>query len=209
MFYEPKYGHGLPHNPIQGCVVPRPIGWISTKSALGKANLSPYSHFNIVGMLPPMVAFCSNGPHAEGPMKDSAANAIETGVFVHNVATFELREKVVASSAHFPRDVDEFERVGLAKAECRLVDVPRVKESPIAFECRVVKVVTLPTSMQHAENTMIIGEIVGVHIDENVLRNGVVDSQLLQPLARMGYLEYATLGEIFEVNRPDSLLAKY
>jgi flavin reductase (DIM6/NTAB) family NADH-FMN oxidoreductase RutF len=209
MFYEPKDGHGLPYNPIQGCVVPRPIGWISTKSALGKTNLSPYSHFNIVGMMPPMVAFCSNGPHSEGPMKDSAANAIETGEFVHNVATFDLCEQVVASSAHFGRDVDEFEQVGLTKAPSRIVDVPRVKESPIAFECRVVKIVDLPSLMANSANTMVIGEVVGVHIDENVLKNGQVDIGLLQPLARMGYQQYARIVDIFEVNRPDNLLVKY
>jgi flavin reductase (DIM6/NTAB) family NADH-FMN oxidoreductase RutF len=209
MFYEPKNGHGLPHNPIQACVVPRPIGWISTKSALGNANLSPYSHFNIVGMMPPMVAFCSNGPHIDGPMKDSAANAIETGEFVHNVATFDLREQVVASSAHFGRDVDEFEMVGLTKAACRIVAPPRVKESPIAFECVVIKTVELPTAMTNSTNTMVIGEVVGVHIDESVLNNGVVDSSLLQPIARMGYLEYARIMEAFEISRPDPLLVKY
>ena len=209
MFYEPRIGHGLDHNPIQGCIVPRPIGWISTRSAAGIDNLSPYSHFNLAGMMPPMLSFCSNGPHSDGPLKDSAANAIETGEFVHNVATFELREKVIGSSAHFAREVDEFERVGLTKAACRIVAPPRVSEAPASFECRVIKVVDLPSTIVDSRNTMIIGEIVGVHIDEKAMRDGIVDIDLLNPLARLGYLDYSRISEVFSAPRPDPLLVRY
>jgi flavin reductase (DIM6/NTAB) family NADH-FMN oxidoreductase RutF len=209
MFFEPKEGHGLPHNPVHACVVPRPIGWISTLAADGCANLAPYSHFNLAGILPPLVTFCCNGPHSDGPMKDSAMNAIATGEFVHNVATFDLRERLVASSAHFSRDVDEFERAGLTKAASRLVAPPRVAESPIAFECRVVNVVTLPSIMADSGNTMIIGEVIGVHIDEAVLTDGLIDVTKLRPLARMGYQDYAAVVDVFTIPRPDPLLADY
>ncbi|MEQ6332660.1 flavin reductase family protein [Sphingobium sp. MK2] len=209
MFYEPKDGHGLPHNPIQGCVVPRPIGWISTRSAAGVDNLSPYSHFNLAGMLPPMLMFCSNGPHVDGPMKDSATNAIETGEFVHNVATYALREKMIASSAHFERGVDEFERVGLTKLPSRLVGASRVAESPVAFECRVIEIVNLPCTMANSSNIMVIGEIVGVHIEEYILRDGLIDIGSLDPIARLGYNEYSKVSDVFAEKRPDDLLAKY
>ncbi|ANY19590.1 Flavin reductase like domain protein [Tsuneonella dongtanensis] len=209
MFYKPRNGHGLPHNPLQACIVPRPIGWISTLSTDGVANLAPFSHFNIVGMLPPMVAFCNNGPHAEGSVKDSARNAIATGEFVHSVATFELREQVVQSSAHVSRDCDEFDFAGLTKAPSRMVAPPRVGESPISLECRVVKHVELPTTLANSSNVMVIGEVVGVHIAESVMTDGLVDVGKLRPLARMGYLDYASVAEVFSIARPDDLLVKY
>ena len=209
MFYEPDKGHRLPHNPIQACVVPRPIGWISTLSSAGEVNLAPFSHFNIAGMLPPMVSFCNNGPHSEGAMKDTARNAIETGEFVHSVATYALREQVAATSAHFGRAEDEFEKAMLTKAASQLVKPPRVAESPISFECKVVRHIDLPSRMSEGVNIMVIGEIIGVHLDEDVLSDGLVDVAKLRPLGRMGYLDYVEISEVFSIARPDALLVRY
>ena len=126
MFYEPKDGHGLPHNPINACVVPRPIGWITTVSTEGHVNLAPFSFFNLLQYVPVRVMFSVNGPHKDGGIKDSPTNAEETGEFVYNMATYDMREQVNKSAAHVGRDVDEMELVGLEKLPSRMVKPPRV-----------------------------------------------------------------------------------
>ena len=202
MFYEPSHGHGLPHNPFTAIVLPRPIGWISTVDASGRANLAPFSYFNAVSGTPPQVMFATNGAHASGGHKDSMRNALATGEFVANLATWELREAVNLTSAPAPRDVDEFELAGLTPVPSRLVAPPRVGESPVHLECRVITSVELPSPDPAAPNTVIFGEVVGIHIADEVLVDGLVDLGRLQPIGRLGYREYAVVREPFELTRP-------
>ena len=202
MFYEPRHGHGLPHDPFKACVAPRPIGWISTLSASGVANLAPFSYFNAVLDFPPTVMFSASGPHREGPLKDTARNAIETGEFVYNIATWDLREKMNVSSSAVGRDVDEFELAGLEKAPSLLVKPPRVAASPIQLECRTVHTLSLPCSRVGMENRVVFGEVVGVHIDEAVLVAGQIDLTLVRPIARCGYQDFALVEALFSMPRP-------
>jgi flavin reductase (DIM6/NTAB) family NADH-FMN oxidoreductase RutF len=197
MFYEPKSGHPLPHDPFKSCIVPRPIGWISTLSRGGIPNLAPFSYFNAVCDDPPTVLFSASGKHVEGSIKDSALNAKETGEFVYNMATWELREPMNRSSASVPRSVDEFEIAGLEKAPSRIVKPPRVAQSPVQFECKTVRIVELSPL-----NTIVFGEVVGIHIDERIVTNGRIDLTKALPIARLGYMEYTVVREIFEMRRP-------
>jgi flavin reductase (DIM6/NTAB) family NADH-FMN oxidoreductase RutF len=201
MFYEPKDGHGLPHNPINACVVPRPIGWITTLSSDGTVNLAPFSFFNLLQYVPTRVMFSVNGPHKEGGIKDSPTNAEETGEFVYNMATYELREEVNASSAHVDRSIDEMELVGLEKLPSRLVKPPRVARSPIQMECKTFQVIDLPSPSLPGK--LVIGEVVGVHIADEVLKDGLIDVAQIRPLARLGYLDFADVSETYAMPRPD------
>lgn len=204
MFYEPKDPHGLKHNPFNGLVVPRPIGWISSMDRNGQVNLAPYSFFNAVSYFPPQVMFSATSPHTndDGP-KDSVRNIIETGEFVHNMATWALREQVNTTSVAAPHGVDEFEVAGLTKAASSLVAPPRVAESPVHFECRLVKVVDLPASQEGGSNTVIFGEVIGIHIDDSVIVDGKVDIERLAPISRLGYRDFGCVGDVFEMVRPD------
>jgi len=202
MFYETKANeHGLPHDPFKSCVVPRPIGWISTVSAAGIVNLAPYSFFNAVASDPPMVMYCSNGP-ATRPSKDNLANIEATGEFVYNVATWDLRDPMNASSAAVAPEIDEFPLAGLTPAPARLVRPPRVAESPIHLECRLHQVIDLPCDTPGARNAMVLGRVLGVHIDERVLTDGLVDMAKLRPIARLGYMDYARVDFVFSMRRP-------
>jgi flavin reductase (DIM6/NTAB) family NADH-FMN oxidoreductase RutF len=192
----------LSPNPFKACVLPRPIGWISTIDAAGRRNLAPFSFFNAVSDLPPMVMFCANGEHADGGEKDSVKNARETGEFVVNLATYELRESVNASSAEVSRAVDEFELAGLTAAPSRLVRAPRVAESPINLECRVTEIYELPCEGEIGR--MVMGRVLGMHIADSAIVDGRVVAARLKPIARLGYREYASLGEIFKMTRPET-----
>ncbi|WP_126975938.1 flavin reductase family protein [Frigidibacter oleivorans] len=198
MFYDPRSeSHGLPHNPWLALIVPRPIGWISTRSGSGVANLAPYSCFNAISGNPPFVMFSSDSA------KDSLGNAEATGEFCVNIATFELREAMNATSAPYPPEIDEFAAAGLTPAPCRNIGAPRVAESPVSVECRLSQVIDLvPATGAPCTNRMAIGEVVGIHIDERVLRDGLVDVELLRPLGRMGYREYTVPPRSFEMPRP-------
>ncbi len=194
MFYEPRrHDHGLPIDPLKALVAPRPIGWISTLSPDGVANLAPYSFFNAVGENPPYVMFAS------ASLKDTQRNAEATGEFVCSLATYALRDAMNASAASVPPGVDEFEVAGVAKAPSRLVKPPRVAASPAALECRWWKTVQLPGDDNYA---VVFGEVVGVHIDDTALRNGRVDTASLKLIARLGYAEYALIDEAFRIDRP-------
>ena len=199
MFYEPDKGdHGLKFAPFKSCVVPRPIAWISTLSQAGVVNLAPYSQCNILGWNPPYVMF-SAGSRADGRRKDSVANAEETGEFVYNVATYDLREAVVVTSEIETAGVDEMAKAGLAPAPCRLVKPPRVSASPIAFECRHYQTLVVPCDTAGTANHLVIGRVIGVHIaDEVIGKDGKIDILKVRPLARMGYLDYTSVTEIFE-----------
>jgi len=202
MFYEPRLGHSLPHNPFKACVAPRPIGWIATLSPEGVANLAPFSYFNAVLDFPPTLMFSASGPHRDGGLKDTARNAELSGEFVYNIATWPLRDQMNRTSASVARNVDEFDLAGLEKAPSRLVKPPRVAASPIQLECRTVQVLSLATSRPDIENRIVFGEVVGVHIDESVLVNGQIDLTLVRPIARCGYSDYAQVESLFSLTRP-------
>jgi flavin reductase (DIM6/NTAB) family NADH-FMN oxidoreductase RutF len=195
MFYETAKGPaGLAIDPFKALVVPRPIGWISTLSAKGIANLAPYSFFNAFSDRPYYVAFGSGG------RKDTLSNVEATGEFVFNLATFPLREAMNATSA--TNVGDEFEHAGLAKAPCKLVRPPRVEASPVAFECKHYQTVPLPDEDGAVNDWLVIGRVVGVYIDDAYIREGRVDTAALQPIARLGYSEYATVENIWRMRRP-------
>lgn len=197
MFYEPKNGHGLPHNPSKAIVSPRPIGWISTIDGKGQVNLAPYSFFNMLSDDPFLVWFSSDGA------KDSATNAEQTGEFVANLATGNLAEQIVATSVDAPHGVDEFGYAGLTHASCRLVKPPRVAEAAAALECKVTEVLR-PRGLggRGGGNIVVIGEVVGVHIDDAMLTNGMFDVVKAGNLARLGYLDYSTVDSVFPLRRP-------
>ncbi len=192
MFYRPEDGHGLPHNPFNAIIAPRPIGWISTRGPMGD-NLAPYSFFNGVAYDPPQVMFASTG------VKDSLRAARATGVFCVNMVTEGLTDAMNASAASVAEGVDEFGLAGLEKATCHTIDCPRVAASPAAFECRVTQIVTLAGD----GNFVVFGEVTGVHIAEDALTAGRFDTARLHPLARMGYMDYTVVERSFELKRPD------
>lgn len=199
MFYEPKNGHGLPHNPFNALITPRPIGWISTRSVDGVDNLAPYSFFNGVSYEPPQVMFASTGrkpDRARG--KDSIGNAIDTGVFCVNVVGFAMREAMNASSKPAPRDVDEFDLAGLARTECETIACSRIAEAPASMECKLVRTVDLPGEA----NIVAFGEVTGIHIKDDCLVDGIFDVTRFQPLGRMGYQDYTRVTELFSLIRP-------
>ena len=204
MFYEPgKTPHGLPHDPFKACIVPRPIGWITTVDAKGVANLAPFSYFNAVSAAVPMVMFTA-GSRPEWGLKDTAANAEATGEFVANIATWDLREQMNASSATVAPGVDEMAMVGLDAEPSQLVKPPRVKASPIHLECTYFQTVPLPSGPTPAEqNVMILGKVVGIHIRDDVLTDGLVDMSKVQPIARLGYMDYTIVEKVFTIIRPD------
>lgn len=198
LFYEPGKGHGLPHDPFKAIVAPRPIGWISTVDAQGRHNLAPYSFFSAMGSTPPIVAFSSEG------MKDSPANAIATGEFVCNLSTMALAQAMNVTSAGVARGINEFEMAGLTMAPCRLVKAMRVAESPAALECKVLQAMELrDLNGTPIDRHLVIGQVVGVHIDGRYLKDGRFDTAAAQPLARCGYRDYAAVTEIFAMTRPD------
>lgn len=199
MFYRPGLDpHGLPHNPFKALVAPRPIGWISTLDAEGRRNLAPYSFFNAFSDTPPMVGYASTGGKATGERKDTLANIRATGEFVVNVVSYALRDAMNASSAQLPAEADEFAHAGLTPAPCETVLAPRVAEAPAALECRLWRIVDLPG----AGNALALGEVTGIHIDEAVLRDGMVDVTRYNPMARLGYQDYAAVMEVFPLRRP-------
>ena len=206
MFYEPKDGHGLAKNPFNSLVVPRPIGWISTVDGAGNVNLAPYSFFNGVAYSPPTVMFSAGRGKVEADgMKDSLRNVLETGEFVHNFATWDTRDAMNATSADLPKGVDELALAGLTPLPSKLVKPPRIKESPIHFECKVVHTVELPNTKGEHLYTVVFGEVVGIHIaDDLIMDNGQIDIGRLHPIARMGYQDYTevTAETQFTLERP-------
>ena len=203
MFYEPRAGHGLAQNPFNAIVVPRPIGWISTLDELGRVNLAPFSFFNAVAYVPPQVMFATTGPHTQGGgYKDSMRNALAGGEFVVNLATWGLRDAVNLSSAPAPHGVDELELAGLTASPSRVVAPPRVAESPVHLECRVTTHVELPTPDTEDPNTVVFGEVVGIHIADEAIVDGIVDVTRLDPIARLGYREYVHVRDTFAMTRP-------
>jgi flavin reductase (DIM6/NTAB) family NADH-FMN oxidoreductase RutF len=199
-FYEPRAGHGLPHDPFNAIVGPRPIGWISTQSRAGVPNLAPYSFFNAFNYTPPIVGFASIG------YKDTVRNVEETGQFCWNLATRALADRMNATCAAVPPDVDEFALAGLTPVASRLVDVPRVLEAPVSFECRLTQLVRLQDADgQPAPSWLVLGEVVGVHIDRTLLKDGVYDTARAGHILRGGGpADYFEVGpeQLFRMFRP-------
>jgi flavin reductase (DIM6/NTAB) family NADH-FMN oxidoreductase RutF len=192
--------HGLPHDPFKALVVPRPIGWVSTIGKDGVANLAPYSFFNAVSDRPPMLMFSSGG------LKDSLRNVLDTGEFTCSIATWALRDAMNLSSAAVAAGVDEFELAGLTKAASRFVAPPRVAESPAAFECKLWHTLPMPPAKPGGEPayTVVFGRVVGIYIDDAYIKDGIVQSGEMRPLARLGYMDYSVLTpqSMFAMNRP-------
>ncbi len=200
-FYEPSKGHGLPHNPFNAIVGPRPIGWISTHNAEGRFNLAPYSFFNAFAYTPPVIGFASSGA------KDTLRNTRATGEFVWNLATMPLAAQMNRTSASVPGDVSEFELAGLTPAASKLVSAPRVAESPVAFECVVTQIIQLTDRDGHdMPNWVVFGEVVGTHIARRLLVDGIYDTAAAHPILRAGgpggYAEI-TPEIMFNMPRPD------
>ena len=205
MFYRPSDGHGLPHDPFKAIVTPRPIGWISSLDAQGRANLAPYSFFNGCGDAPPLVMFAQSGRKSRPePVKDTIVNIRETGEFACNVVSQALKDAMNLSSGTYQPEVDEFELAGLTKAPGKSISVPHVAESPAVLECKLVKIIDdLPSWHDHAFNIIVIGEVTGVHIDEACLKDGKLDLLTYNPVARLGYMDYTTVADVWEMKRPE------
>ena len=200
MYYEPGVTpHGLPHDPFKSCVVPRPIGWISTVDSQGRHNLAPYSQFQNVTFNPPIVMFSAN-QNTGGQRKDSVRNAEESGEFVWNMATYALRDAVNKSAEELPHGVDEFEHAGLVKLPSRKVKPMRVAGSPIQFECVYLNTLRFPGVPPMGTADVVFGRVVAIHIDDEVIDGqGMLDILKIQPLARMGYFDYTFVDNKFEM----------
>ncbi|MGI9369706.1 MAG: flavin reductase family protein [Ruegeria sp.] len=200
MFYRPENGHGLPHNPFNAIITPRPIGWISSRGVDGVNNLAPYSFFNGVAYTPPQVMFASTGtkPDQDGG-KDSVANIEATGVFCVNIVAFAHKDAMNASSATLPKDEDEFAHAGLTPVECETIPCAWIEGAPAALECKLTQIVRLPGEA----NRVVFGEVTGVHLHDDHLRDGKFDVTSFNPLARLGYRDYSVVTELFSLSRPD------
>lgn len=199
LFYETAGNtHGLKHDPFKAIVAPRPIGWIGTKAADGRRNLSPYSFFNAISDKPKLVMFSSSG------RKDSVRNIEETGVFTCSLASRHLAEAMNASSIAVPHGTDEFDLAGLTPVAGRLVDAPYVGEAYAALECRMTQVLRpVDVDGHESDNWVVFGQVVGIHISPEILRDGMIDMAVARPLGRMGYMDYADGGaEVFAMMRP-------
>ncbi|HEY4142778.1 MAG TPA: flavin reductase family protein [Pseudolabrys sp.] len=199
MFYEPDKRDRklLPHDPFKAIVAPRPIGWITSISLNGNVNLAPYSFFNGVSSRPNLVMFGSEG------FKDSVTNITETGEFVCNLTTWDLRDAMNATSAPLPHGINEMERAGLAPAPSRIVKPPRVAASPCALECKLTRVIPMTTAAgEPVDCHVVFGEVVGVHIDDRFVIGGLLDTAAMKPIARCGYDQYAVVTSVFSMTRP-------
>ena len=201
-FYEPRLGHQLPHDPFNAIVAPRPIGWVSSQSADGILNLAPYSFFNAFNYIPPLIGFSSIG------RKDSLNNIEATGEFVWNLVTRPQVEAMNQSCKAVPPEVNEFEISGLSTAQSRLVKVPRVAESPVSFECRCTEILQMKNLQGEPLQTwMVFGEVIGVHIDEKLLNNGIYNTANAQHVLRGGGpADYFSIGpeQLFKLHRPSN-----
>lgn len=203
MYYEPgKTEHGLTRDPFKSCVVPRPIGWISTVSREGVHNLAPFSQFQNLTFDPPYVMFAAN-QNTRGRRKDTVVNTEQTGQFVWNMATYELREAVNKSAEEVPSEVDEFEIAGVTKAPSRIVKACRVAESPIHFECAYHQTIRLPGNGTMGTVDIVIGRVLSIHIKDEVIgADGRIDILKVRPIARLGYYDYTSVESVFQMIIP-------
>jgi len=198
-FYEPSKGHGLPHNPFKAIVAPRPIGWISSIDLQGRVNLAPYSFFNAFAESPPVIGFCTSGER-----KDSVNNIDATGEFVANFVGAELAQEMNITSATLAPGVDEMKLAGLESASCTLVKVPRVARAIAALECKLIQTIRLTDARGNQIDTWLTyGEVVGIHINDAFLKDGIFDTAAARPLGRCGYRgDYVEVNTLFEMIRP-------
>jgi flavin reductase (DIM6/NTAB) family NADH-FMN oxidoreductase RutF len=206
MFYDArKRDHGFKVDPLKSLIVPRPIGWISTVDPEGRVNLAPYSFYNAVSEFPPIVYFAVTGTYGNTPTKHSRMNAEATGEFVVNMVSEKLKERMNVTTAMFAYGIDEMKEAGLTPLPCRYVKPPRVAESPLALECRYWKTIELPLELgrEALPGSMVLGQVVGVHIDESIVKDGRVDVAAFRPVARLGYSEYTTASNVWAMRRPD------
>ncbi|MDO6520145.1 flavin reductase family protein [Shimia thalassica] len=200
MFYRPEDGHGLPHNPFNALITPRPIAWVSTKDEKGVANLAPYSFFNGTAYVPPQVMFASTGIKADQDgTKDTVANIRASGVFCINVVEAAMMDAMNVSTTGFDKDVDEFERAGLTPAECETIDCPRLENAPASMECIATQIVQI----EGEANFVVHGRVTGIHMREDCLKDGIFDVTTFRPLARLGYRDYSIVDNTFTLARPD------
>lgn len=199
MFYRPENGHGLKHNPFNAIVTPRPIAWIATRAADGSENLAPYSFFNAVAYEPPQIMFASTSakPDRDGT-KDTVANIRDTGVFCVNIVEYAMRDVMNQTSGPWPREIDEFDKAGIARTPCETIACSRVTDAPASLECRLTQIVQLPG----AANFTVFGEVTGVHLRDDCVDDGIFDILKYQPLTRLGYRDYARITEKFSLQRP-------
>ena len=205
MYFRPgtHKNAGLAYSPIKAIISPRPIGWISSRGKDGSVNLAPYSYFNAISEQPPMVIF-SGTPSVNSGHKDSLRNVIETKEFVVNIVSSALGNAMNITSGGLPYGESEFAAANLETAGCETVSVPRVAASPAALECKLWKAVELPTQDNANAGIMVIGTITGIHIDDTIIKDGKVDVTSFQPLARLGYMDYARITNVFSMQRPET-----
>ena len=199
MFYRPENGHGLRHNPFNAVVTPRPIGWISTRGADGSENLAPYSFFNAVAYVPPQVMFASTSakPDRDGT-KDTMSNIRDSGEFCVNIVEYAMRDVMNQTSGPWPRETDEFDLAGIERASCETIDCSRVAGAPANLECRLTQIVKL----EGEANFVAFGEVTGVHLRDDCVKDGMFDILSFQPLTRLGYRDYSRITEVFSLKRP-------
>jgi flavin reductase (DIM6/NTAB) family NADH-FMN oxidoreductase RutF len=199
MFYTEEQGYApLPFDPFKAIIAPRPIGWISTVGTKGRPNLGPYSFFNAVCSRPNMIGFSSSG------YKHSARNASDTGEFVFNLSTLDLLEQMNRTSEEVGDGVNEFELADLQMAPCRLVKPPRVAAAAAALECKLISCTNLTDLNGRPTGTWwVVGQVVATHIDDRFIKDGRFDTAGARPLGRCGYRDYAAVGGVFELLRPD------
>ena len=206
MFYDmTSHDHGGMQIPFTALVVPRPIGWISTVDSRGRVNLAPYSFYNAVSGSPPMVYFSTTGTYGDNPTKHSRRNAEETGEFVVNMVSAELAEQMNVTTAMVAYGIDEMKLAGLTPEPCRFVKPPRVKESPVALECKYWRTIEMPAEKghEHQRGAVVFGQVVGIHIDDSIIKDGRIDTLAFKPVARLGYSEYTTTDNVWKMRRPD------
>ena len=206
MYYRPGVDeHGLPRNPFNALITPRPIAWVSTIDAEGRTNLAPFSFFSGASYTPPIVSVAFTGQKLgafEGERKDSLANIRQTGAFAVNLVSEALTGAMNASAGHYAAGDSEFAKAGVTEAPCNEIAPPRVAEAPATMECKLVTVTELPNDGP-GTNATVFGQVVGVHISDEILRDGFVDPTIFKPLARMGYLDYSVIRDVFKLKRPE------
>ncbi len=202
MFFKTDESHPLPHHPFKACIAPRPIGWISTISESGIGNVAPFSFFNGLAQNPPQLMIAINGISPHGTAKDTLQNIEKTKEFVVNVATYDLRDAMFRTSAPEHPDTDEAELAGLEMVPSQLIKPQRIKKSPIHMECVLTQIIPLLSDTADEQNTAIFGRVIGMHIDDGVLTDGKVDIRKVNPISRLGYKDYACVGDIFQMNAP-------
>ncbi len=199
MFYRPADGHGLPHNPLSAIISPRPIAWISTRDSAGHDNLAPYSFFNAVAYTPPQIMFATTGAKPDRPRgKDTLANIEDSGVFCVNIVEYAAREAMNASSGAYPATTDEFALASVERADCTTIACARVANAPASLECRLTQVVPLLGNA----NFLVLAEVVGIHMRDDCLIDGRFDVTRFAPVARLGYKDYSTVRDLFQMTRP-------